>query len=68
MEIPGGGGSSNGECQCKPGFGKSVDAPYMHGIIVIAQPGLGHSCLHQSSVVQQTLSAAMHFLELPTCQ
>jgi hypothetical protein len=32
----------------------------MHGIIAIGQPGVDHSCLHQSSsIVQQMTSAAI---------
>jgi hypothetical protein len=67
MEIPGGGtGSSNEECQCKPGFGKSMEAPCMHGIIVIAQPGFGHSCLHHREECCAANDVSSHFLELPT--
>jgi hypothetical protein len=46
MEIPGGGtGSSNQECQCKPGFGKFVEAPCTASSLFIAQPGFGQmSC------------------------
>jgi hypothetical protein len=41
MEIPGGlTGSSNGECQCKPGFGKSVDA-----LLLVNQASATASCI-----------------------
>jgi hypothetical protein len=64
MEIPGcGTGSSNEECQCKPGFGKSVDA-----LLVIGQPGFGHSFLHQSGVVQQIIMSAAISLNFQHCQ
>jgi hypothetical protein len=38
MEIPGGGtGASNEECQCKPGFGKSMQAPCTASLLLFNQ-------------------------------